>query len=64
MFYGRKTELSALSNEVAKPNAKAKVLVMTGRRRVGKSTLVPRDYANFNVEQTKFPKDNVVKLLF
>lgn len=40
MFYGRKNELSALSNEVAKPNAKAKVLVMTGRRRVGKSTLV------------------------
>ncbi|NQZ08505.1 MAG: AAA family ATPase [Algicola sp.] len=40
MFLGREIELSGLADAVAKPGGRAKVIVLTGRRRVGKSTLI------------------------
>ncbi len=40
MFVGRQRELSALSEAISKPGTRAKVIVLTGRRRVGKSTLI------------------------
>ncbi len=40
MFVGRNSELKSLKSAVAKPGGKATVIVLTGRRRVGKSTLI------------------------
>ena len=40
MFIGRKNEIKSLKSAVAKTNGIAKILVLTGRRRVGKSALI------------------------
>jgi len=42
-FVGRETELSALSNQMDKPTAS--FVVVRGRRRIGKSTLI-KHFAN------------------
>ncbi|MFT4924539.1 MAG: AAA+ ATPase superfamily predicted ATPase [Phenylobacterium sp.] len=49
MFVGREGELSGLSDAVSKPGGRAKVIVLTGRRRVGKSTLIEQ----FSTSQKK-----------
>ena len=39
-FYGRTNELETLRLEVAKLNSGSRLTVVTGRRRVGKTTLI------------------------
>ena len=40
MFIGRKSEIAELNDAIAAPDGLAKVIVLTGRRRVGKSALM------------------------
>lgn len=39
-FYGREEELKTLNFEVSKLNVSSRLAVVTGRRRVGKTTLI------------------------
>ena len=66
-FYGRKEELTALRKEICKLNIGSRLAVITGRRRVGKTTLILKacqdsglPYVYFYV-QRKYSEEELAK---